>query len=504
MTATYEQDASPALSADGFRLVLAGLMAVMGLAVIDSNIVNTALPRIAADLGDAARMAWAVTAFLLASTISAPLYGKLSDLYGRRRLLVIAIVMFLIGSALCGAAHSMPQLIAYRAMQGLGAGGLVTLVQATIGDLVAPTQRARYQAMFTLVFAACSLAGPLLGGALTTYLSWRWVFLINIPLGAMALALIVSSLPALQTSRRRSIDYLGAALLAISTTATLVLLGSGFSMQRASISAALALVAVVSLVLLLRQERRATEPILDLGLFRNRTFAIGSGATATMSFAMLAALVLIPLYLQLVVGQTPMQAAMIVTPQILGMVTSSFLGARLASKVGHVARLLLAGVLFEAIGLWGLVVAAGFALPAWAFSTTALLLGMGMGLGMPNAVAIVQNAVARDQLGVATGAISFFRSLGGAAGVAVSGGVVTLVLQAGLARQAFHIGARALLEQGARATANLTPAEHGRYIDVYRHAIQAGFGLCAIIITGAFVTVLFLPHESESLSFPPK
>ena len=214
-----------------------------------------------------------------------------------------------------------------------------------------------------------------------------------------------------------------------------------------------------------------------------------------MSFALMAALVLIPLYLQLVVGQSPMQAAMVVTPQIGGMVLSSAIGARLASGSGRVARLLLAGVLFQAVGIWSLVVGTGLALPAWIFSVVSVLLGGGMGLGMPNAITLVQNAVRRDQLGVATGSVSFFRSLGGAAGVALSGGVVAFMLRARLEGGHFGIAVRALLEQGIKAASRLSPVEHARYVDAYRHAIETGFVLCAVFITGALVWVLFLPND---------
>ena len=483
-----------------WRIILAGLMTVMALAVIDSNIVNTSLPRIATDLGGMSRMAWAVTAFLLATTISAPLYGKLSDLYGRRPMMIASIAIFLFGSILCGTASSMPLLILDRTVQGFGAGGLVTLVQATIGDLVTPAHRARYQTLFTTVFALSSLIGPLLGGLLTTYLSWRWIFFINLPIGGLALALLVASLPRSATRRRAAIDFPGAALLAVATTSFLVAVGSGGSHQAMSTTLGLGAVAAVGTALFVSQERRAAEPMLDLALFANRTFTIAVAATVVMSFAMVAALLLFPLYLQVVDRQTPLEAAMIVTPQMAGIILSSILGARLAASVGAVGRLLTVGVLLETIGLWGAVVGTGFDLPFWAFSVVAFILGSGMGIGMPSAVTIVQNAVRRDQLGVATGAISFFRSLGGAVGVALSGALVTVVLRNQLDRARLGKIGQRLLDHGMDVLVGLDPARQASILQGYQRAIQAGFLLCAVTITAALVLVMFLPRTPRSVA----
>ncbi len=427
-----------------WRAVLAGLMTVMALAIIDANIVNTSLPRIASDLGGMAEMAWAITAFLLATTVSAPLYGKLSDLYGRRPLMLAAIVIFLVGSMLCGTASSMPALILDRVVQGLGAGGLVTLVQATIGDLVAPAHRARYQTSFTTLFAVSSLVGPLLGRMMTTHLSWRWIFYVNVPIGGVALALLVTSLPRSAVGRRPTIDFIGAALITVATTAFLLAIGSG---SPGASTIGLAATAIVGTLLFVVQERRAVEPILDLRLFTDRTFAIAVSTTVVMSFALLAALLLLPLYLQVVDRQTPLAAAMIVMPQMAGIVLSSVVGARLATHVGDVACLLTAGVVLQTLALWAAVAGITVGVPLWTFSLIALMLGAGMGIGMPNAITLVQNAVQHDQLGVATGAIAFFRSLGGAAGVAVSGMVVTTTLRVDLDRAGFgEIGRRRLIE----------------------------------------------------------
>ncbi len=484
----------PALPAARFRVVLAGLMTVMALAVMDSNIVNTSLPRITAELGGLSRLTWVVSAFLLTSTIATPLYGKLSDMYGRRRLLVIAVSVFLFGSALCGLAHSMLQLIAFRALQGVGAGGLVVLVQSSIGDMVSPRERAGYQGLFVGVFAIASLIGPLAGGLLTTFLSWRWVFYVNLPLGALALALIMSGLPSSTNTHQRRIDVLGAALLATATTSVLLLFNQGLSSDHLSATLGLALVAAGSGYVFIRRERKVPDPLLDLELYGNRTFVVGAVTTATMAFALFAALVLLPLYLQLVLGQTPIGAALIIMPQVLGMILSSALGGRAVTAHGRVKPFLLAGVALQVLALAALAAETALAAPVWPFAVAAFLLGLGMGMGMPNATTMVQNAIRREQMGVATGALGFVRSLGGAAGVALTGGVVTLVLQLVLGRAHLGVSLHDLVSQGAGAAARLTTVQHEGFLNAYRQAIEASFLICTIIMAGALAVVAGLPN----------
>jgi EmrB/QacA subfamily drug resistance transporter len=496
--ATAQRSEAPApIAADPkFRMILAGVMTVMGLAVMDSNIVNTSLPRITTELGGGSRLTWVVTAFMLTSTIATPLYGKLSDMYGRRRLMLISIVIFLAGSALCGMAHSMWQLIGFRALQGLGAGGLVPIAQAIVGDVVAPRDRGRYQGLFTSVFATASLAGPLVGGALTTFVSWRWVFYVNLPLGSVALFLIMSSLPASTNTHRRAIDYAGAALLTVATTALLLVFSLGASSPRLAATLALVVLAIGGFRVFVWRERHAAEPILDLALFRRRTFTVGVGATAAMAFAMMAALVLLPLYLQLVLGRSPFQAAMIVTPQVVGMILSSFLGGRAVTVTGKIKPFLMAGVLLEAVALWGLFAGAALSLPGWSFSIAAFALGLGMGMGMPNATVVVQNSVGPEEMGAATGALGFIRSLGGAAGVALSGGVVTLVLFRVVNGEHLGLGTRDVVNEGLRAAARLTGTQRAGFVGAYRQAIEASLFICGLVMSGAFALVSSLPNET--------
>ncbi|WP_426954475.1 MDR family MFS transporter [Muricoccus radiodurans] len=489
--------AGPATSKVSLRITMAGALLTMLLAALDQNIVNTALPRMVGDLGGMAHLSWVVTAFMLASTVTTPLYGKLSDLYGRRSLFLVAILVFLAGSLLSGAAQSMGQLIAFRALQGLGAGGLLVLAQASVGDVVSPRERPRYQGLFTGTFALASVAGPLLGGFITQALSWRWVFYVNLPIGAVALFLILTGLPRSTPRAARPLDLIGTLLLACGTAALLLLLAWGgveFAWLSAP-TAGLALLTLVLLALFLRQERRAPDPLIRLALFRNRVFARGVGVGGMMTFAMLGSTVFLPLYFQLVLGMTPAQAGMMVLPQVVGMVFSSIIGGRMVSRLGRNKAFLLAGLGLEAAALAGLGLFAWTAAPPALFLVAMGALGLGMGMGMPNLTTAVQNAVAHKELGAATGAMTFVRSLGGAVGVAVSGAVMASRLAAGRDRLA-GVDMEAVVRGGVRAMASLTPEQHGLVADAYRTALTGCFALSGVVMTAAFLLVLGLPEQS--------
>ena len=311
------------------RIVLSGALLAMMLAALDSSIVNTALPRMVADLGGLAHLSWVVTAFMLSSTITTPLYGKLSDSYGRRAMFGVSIAIFLLGSVLCGAARTMDALIAFRAVQGLGAGGLLVLAQAMIGDVVSPRERPRYQGLFTATFGLASVAGPLLGGIITQLLSWRWIFYVNLPIGVLALIMIRLGLRHLGTAQpsgqARRIDYPGAALLTGLTTSLLLLLawgGNEFPWISAD-SLGMSLLTLAFLFLFTWREAQAPEPIIRLALFRNRIFARGSVVGGMVMFAMLGALVFLPLYFQLVLGMSPTASGAMILPQVACMLLSS-------------------------------------------------------------------------------------------------------------------------------------------------------------------------------------
>ncbi|HEY2133073.1 MAG TPA: DHA2 family efflux MFS transporter permease subunit [Acetobacteraceae bacterium] len=478
------------------RTVLAGALLAMVLAALDQNIVNTALPRIVGDLGGMAHLSWVVTAFMLCSTITTPIYGKLSDIYGRRTLFFVAILVFMAGSLACGAAQSMGQLIGFRALQGLGAGGLLVLAQAAIGDVVSPRDRPRYQGLFTGAFALSSVAGPLLGGIITQAFTWRWVFYVNLPVGVLALTMIAIGLRRPPSRKQRSIDYMGTVLLAGTTASLLLLLAwGGNEFPWASADTTMLLVAIATFLgLFLWQETRAAEPLIRLALFRNSVFARGVVVGGMMTFAMLGSTVFLPLYFQLVLGMAPARAGAMLIPQVVGMLLSSVIGGRIVSRLGHNRPFLLAGIGLEAVALASL---AGFAYLGAApalFLVSMGGLGLGMGMGMPNLTTAVQNAVSHAELGAATGAMTFVRSLGGAVGVATSGTIMTARLNAALAGIGGSVNVRALSEHGIQALAELTKVQQAAVGAAYRTALTGCFLLSGVVMSGAFVLVWGLPE----------
>jgi len=486
------------------RIVMGGALLTMALAAMDQNIVNTALPRMVGDLGGMAHISWVVTAFMLSSTVTSPLYGKLSDLYGRRRLFFVAVSLFLAGSLLSGLAQSMGQLIGFRALQGLGAGGLLVLAQASIGDVVSPRERPRYQGLFTGTFALASVAGPLLGGIITSALSWRWVFYVNLPIGILALVLIGIGLRSPANARPRRIDYGGALLLAGCTTALLLLLawgGNEFPWASAE-SAGLGLAVLVLLLLFLWREAVAGEPLIRLRLFRNPVFTRGVVVGGMMTFAMLGSTVFLPLYFQLVHGMSPARAGAMLLPQVAGMVLTSVIGGRIVSRLGRNKAFLLAGLGLEAVALASLAVLAYFAAPPAFFLVSMGLLGLGMGMGMPNLTTAVQNAVAHQELGAATGAMTFLRSLGGAVGVAASGAIMSSRLASASGSAGVGLDVEAITRQGIQALAALSAEQHAMVSSAYRQALTGCFTLSGVVMSAAFLLVLGLPEQTLQSRVP--
>ena len=479
--------------------VFAGLMLALTLASLDQNIVSTALPRIVSDLGGLAHLSWVVTAFLVASTTSTPLYGKLSDMYGRKPLFFTAILIFLTGSIFCGLAQTMFQLIVFRAVQGLGAGGLMTLAQTTVGDLIEPRDRGRYQGLFGAVFAACSVVGPLLGGLITDALSWRWIFYVNLPVGAAALFLIAIGLRHHGRSISHRIDYAGAAFLTIGTICLLLFLSWGGSTYPwlSPIMISLAIFTVLFYGLLIRQEGRAPEPILPLRLFSNRVFVVAVSVIGLNAMALFGSLVFLPLFFQLVLGASPSRAGLMMAPMMGGVIVASVTGGRLVSATGRYK-------IFPIIGLATSTCA--FSTLAWATSqslglsiieTSLVALGCGLGLVMPNLTVAIQNSVERSDLGVATSVSAFIRSLGGALGVAVAGAVVTIRLHHLLPvswTQSTSTGT-SLLELGVQQISQISAAQHDVLVNAYRHAIATTFLTGAGAAALAFSIVLFLPER---------
>lgn len=500
-------ETASAYSSSTRLLVFVGLILTMVMGALDQSIVSTALPAIVSDFGGLAHMSWVVTAFMLTSTIATPIYGKLSDMFGRRPLLAFSIGSFLCASLLCGLAQNIWQLILFRGLQGVGAGGLMTLSQTVIGDMVPPQQRGRYQGLFTGAFAVSSVTGPFLGGVLTSALSWRWVFLVNLPIGLLAFGLIMLSLPVGQRETRPQIDYPGAALLSVATAGFLLLFNAlGTSLQWTSPLTFLLLGLTMTLfVLFIRQERRALEPLINLDLLRIPTFSVCVTATGIMSFAMMGSMIFLPLYYQLVLGETPAASGLMMLPQVGTMMISSVLGGYVSSKTQRYALLLAIGVGIEFTALTLIAVCAHHGMPALFFLLSLGCLGFGMGIGMPNATVMMQNAVPPGSLGIATAMMSFIRSLGGSLGVALSGGVMALTLQTRLQALPEKIDVPAFLEKGMAAIRTLSPATHSEVTRAYKGAISASMSvsssfmfLALLLIVGLMLSQVPTRNKMES------
>jgi EmrB/QacA subfamily drug resistance transporter len=439
MPQTIEADPTGAgqsrpLSGRELRIVFGGLMLGMLLAALDQTIVATALPTIVGDLGGLNHLSWVVTAYLLTSTAVTPLWGKLSDLYGRRGTFQAAIAIFLGGSMLSGLAQNMGELIAFRAIQGLGGGGLMALAMAVVGDLVSPRERGRYQGWFGSVFALASVSGPLLGGYLTDQLSWRWIFYVNLPLGIAALAVTTVVLRIPFRRQRRRIDYLGSLLLvaAVSCIVTATTWGGSTYPWGSTQIIGLAVAAVVLLTVFVAREARASEPILPLHLFRNPIFTVAGAITLLLGLALFGAVVYLPEYLQVVRGASAISSGLQLIPLTLGIVIASTTCGQLVSRIGRYKVFPIVGAALLTVGFWLLshiqVTTSTAVLSAWM-----LVVGLGIGCIMQMAVLAVQNAVPYQDLGTATSAIVFFRLLGGALGTALFGAVLLNRLQHNLA-----------------------------------------------------------------------
>ncbi|MFG1950226.1 MDR family MFS transporter [Micromonospora sp. NPDC048830] len=415
------------------RVVLFGLMIAMMLAMLDNMIVSTALPRIVGEFGGVDHFTWVVTAYVLGTTVSTPIWGKLGDLYGRKTVFLTSVAIFLIGSALCGMAGSdvfggtdrgMIELIAFRAVQGLGAGGLMVGVMAIIGDLVPPRERGRYQGMMAGIMAVAMVAGPLVGGFITDHLSWRWAFYVNLPLGGVALVLLIATLhlPKYRTEHR--IDWLGAALLSVGITAIVLITtwgGNEYDWVSPQILG-LAALTVVALVAFGVVERRAPEPILPLGLFANRNFALISTISFLLGFAMFGAMNFLPLYQQTVQGASATNSGLLLLPMMFGTLVVSLVAGRAITRTGRYRIFPIVGGVGMTVGM-GLLTLLDVHTGKVELALYMIVLGAGMGFLMQTTMLIAQNSVEQKDLGAASGAATFFRSIGGSFGISLFGAI---------------------------------------------------------------------------------
>ncbi len=475
--------------------ILSGVLLGMMLAALDQSVVATALPTIAGELGGLEHLSWIVAGYLVTSTATTPIYGKLSDLYGRRRLLEIAILVFVAASLLCGLAQTMGQLVAARALQGLGGGGLISMAQAIIADVIAPRERGRYQAYLSGVWATASVGGPVLGGVFVDHLSWRWVFWINLPVGIAAFLLCRRALRALPVPReRRRIDYLGAALLILSVVDLLLIASWGGGTHAWSSPTMLGLIAAAPplVVAFLLQELRASEPILPPRLLGHRVVRVANLASFLVAMAMFGAVVLLPVFLQLVTGVSAGDSGALLIPLMSGTVVGAFTSGQLMRRTGRYKAVPLVGLALSTLAFALLATMSAATPPVLAMAYMSIL-GVGIGSTMPVMLVAAQNAAEGRDIGIATATVAFFRSLGGSFGAAILWSIFLAALARALAGAGGDLGL-SLLQGGPDAAAQLPAAERAVLVPALVHAFRLVFAIAAGLTAVGGIVTWFLPE----------
>ena len=473
--------------------VVTGIMLCIFLASLDQTVVIPAVPAIAGDLEAFGHLSWIVTAYLLTSTAATPIIGKLSDIYGRRAMLLPSLALFIVASMACGFAQTLPQLIIARAFQGLGGAGLFAMAQAAVADVVSPRERGRYQGYMASMWGVSSIAGPILGGWVTDHLSWRWVFWANLPIGLLAMFLCNGALKLIRHERRPArIDWGGAALLVAGVTSWLLLLSWGGTEYPWASTPILALAFVGLLLLgtLVWHERRAPDPILPPRLFGNAMFLRGVTIAFCTSLGLFGATFLLPLYFQLVLGHDAGTSGLLVVPYMGSSVLGALMSGQMARRIGRTKGIVVAGLGGCVLGFIGLALMThGAALPL--VLATSFVLGVGTGMTMPTVLMQVQNSAERRDVGAATGSLLFLRSMGGAFGSTIVGTLLAMRFNAGLQAagmtQAVDLGA---LRHGAEGLGALGTLGIGDARAALASGFQLGFGVCAALMFVAVVVAL--------------
>jgi EmrB/QacA subfamily drug resistance transporter len=478
------------------RLVFTGLLLVMLMAALDQTIVATALPTIVGDLGGLSHISWVVTAYLLAQTAVTPLYGKLGDMYGRKIVLQVGLLVFLAGSALCGLSQSLDELIAFRALQGLGGGGLMVSAQAAIGDVVPPSERGRYTGLFGAVFGLASVAGPLLGGFLTGHLSWRWIFYVNLPIGVLALFVLAATLPSASDRVHHVVDYLGTLLLAAGLSAIVLAtsLGGNSYAWGSPVIVGLGVGGVLALVAFVFAERRAVEAVLPLRLLANSVFSVTSAVGFVVGFALFGAVTYLPLFLQVVKGASPTGSGLQLLPLMGGLLITSIGSGQAITRTGRYKLFPIVGTAVMTIGLYLLSTMDPTSGQAEIFGFM-FVLGLGLGMVMQVLVLAVQNAVEYSDLGVATSGATLFRSIGGSLGTAALGAIFSnrLSSQLKVVLPRGKVGSsNAASTISPKEIASLPAALRSGYLHAFTNSLSSVFEVAAAIAVVAFVFSWFI------------